>query len=44
MAWPEAGASGGRSAYTADPEANRWEIAWASTAVFHDRGALTSFG
>jgi len=35
---------GGRSGYIADPEGNRWEIAWASTAVFDDRGALTSFG
>lgn len=35
---------GGRSAYFADPEGNRWEIAWASSAVFDDRGALTSFG
>lgn len=35
---------GGRSAYIADPEGNRWEIAWASSAVFDDRGALTAFG
>jgi catechol 2,3-dioxygenase-like lactoylglutathione lyase family enzyme len=35
---------GGRSAYIADPEGNRWEIAWASGAVFDDRGALVSFG
>ena len=35
---------GGRSAYIADPEGNRWEIAWAPGAVFDDRGALTSFG
>jgi catechol 2,3-dioxygenase-like lactoylglutathione lyase family enzyme len=35
---------GGRSAYVADPEGNRWEIAWAPSAVFDDRGALTSFG
>ncbi len=35
---------GGRSAYIADPEGNRWEIAWASSAVFDDRGALVSFG
>ena len=34
---------GGRSAYFADPEDNRWEIAWASSAVFDERGALTSF-
>jgi uncharacterized protein len=35
---------GGRSAYVADPEGNRWEIAWARTAVFDERGALISFG
>ncbi|HEX3782400.1 MAG TPA: VOC family protein [Pseudonocardiaceae bacterium] len=35
---------GGRSAYIADPEGNRWEIAWASSAVFDDRGAVVSFG
>lgn len=35
---------GGRSAYVADPEGNRWEIAWASSAVFDGRGALASFG
>lgn len=35
---------GGRSAYIADPEGNRWEIAWASSAKFDDRGALTAFG
>ncbi|TNH21512.1 glyoxalase [Micromonospora orduensis] len=35
---------GGRSAYIADPEGNRWEIAWAGTAVFDERGSLVSFG
>ena len=35
---------GGRSGYIADPEGNRWEIAWAGTAVFDERGALVSFG
>ncbi|KAB1947203.1 glyoxalase [Micromonospora sp. ALFpr18c] len=35
---------GGRSAYIADPEGNRWEIAWAGTAVFDESGALVSFG
>ncbi|MFE1400197.1 VOC family protein [Nocardiopsis dassonvillei] len=34
---------GGRSAYVADPEGNRWEIAWASAARFDGRGALTGF-
>ena len=35
---------GGRSGYVADPEGNRWEIAWAGGAVFDERGALLSFG
>ncbi|GAA1813608.1 VOC family protein [Luedemannella flava] len=35
---------GGRSAYVADPEGNRWELAWARTAVFDERGSLVSFG
>jgi catechol 2,3-dioxygenase-like lactoylglutathione lyase family enzyme len=35
---------GGRSGYIADPEGNRWEIAWAPTARFDARGALIAFG
>jgi hypothetical protein len=35
---------GGRSAYIADPEGHRWEIAWANGTVFDERGALVSFG
>ncbi|MEV1317323.1 VOC family protein [Micromonospora arborensis] len=35
---------GGRSGYFADPEGNRWEIAWAGTARFDERGALLAFG
>jgi uncharacterized protein len=35
---------GGRSAYFADPEGNRWEIAWAPGAGFDERGAIISFG
>lgn len=35
---------GGRSAYIADPEGNRWELAWAPNAVFDARGAVTSLG
>ncbi|MEU7751595.1 VOC family protein [Micromonospora sp. NPDC049171] len=35
---------GGRSGYIADPEGNRWEIAWAGSARFDERGALLSFG
>lgn len=35
---------GGRSAYIADPEGHRWEIAWAAGVVFDERGAMVSFG
>lgn len=35
---------GGRSAYFADPEGHRWEIAWAPGAVFDANGALVAFG
>ncbi|MEU9100039.1 VOC family protein [Streptomyces sp. NPDC048361] len=35
---------GGRSAYIADPEGNRWEIAWAPGAQFDARGALIALG
>ena len=35
---------GGRSGYVADPEGNRWEIAWAPTMRFDERGAVVSFG
>jgi uncharacterized protein len=35
---------GGRSGYVADPEGNRWEIAWARSAVFDERGGIVSFG
>jgi catechol 2,3-dioxygenase-like lactoylglutathione lyase family enzyme len=35
---------GGRSGYVADPEGNRWEIAWAPGITFDERGAVTSFG
>ena len=30
--------------YFADPEGNRWEVAWAGSAVFDERGAQLSFG
>lgn len=53
-AWVAAGATsiappvdrdwGGRSGYVADPEGNRWEIAWAPGTAFDARGALTKFG
>jgi catechol 2,3-dioxygenase-like lactoylglutathione lyase family enzyme len=35
---------GGRSAYVADPEGTRWEIAWAPMVVLDQRGALLGFG
>jgi uncharacterized protein len=35
---------GGRSGYFADPEGHRWEIGWASSVHFDDRGAPMSFG
>ncbi len=31
---------GGRSGYVADPEGNRWEVAWAPGLRFDDRGAV----
>jgi len=34
---------GGRSGYFADPEGNRWEVAWAPNAVFDDRGVIIGF-
>jgi catechol 2,3-dioxygenase-like lactoylglutathione lyase family enzyme len=35
---------GGRSAFIADPEGNRWEITWGPRATFDARGALLSWG
>jgi uncharacterized protein len=34
---------GGRSAFIADPEGNRWEITWSPRATFDERGALLSW-
>jgi uncharacterized glyoxalase superfamily protein PhnB len=34
---------GGRSGYIADPEGNRWEIAWAPGLGFDERGAVTGW-
>ena len=31
---------GGRSAFIADPESNRWEITWSPRASYDARGAL----
>lgn len=44
IAAPTAREWGGRSAYIADPEGNRWEIAWAPSARFDDRGSVVGFG
>ena len=35
---------GGRSAFIADPEGNRWEITWGPRATFDARGSLLSWG
>ncbi len=35
---------GGRSAFVADPEGNRWEITWGPGATFDERGALLTWG
>ena len=35
---------GGRSAFIADPEGNRWEITWGPGATFDERGALLTWG
>jgi catechol 2,3-dioxygenase-like lactoylglutathione lyase family enzyme len=35
---------GGRSAFIADPEGNRWEITWGPDATFDKRGALLTWG
>jgi catechol 2,3-dioxygenase-like lactoylglutathione lyase family enzyme len=34
---------GGRSGYFADPEGNRWEVAWAPGMTFDERGAVSQF-
>jgi predicted lactoylglutathione lyase len=53
-AWVAAGATplaapvdreyGPRAGYVADPEGNRWEIAFADGVEFDERGAVTKFG
>ncbi|MEO7429777.1 MAG: VOC family protein [Acidimicrobiales bacterium] len=35
---------GGRTGYVADPEGNRWEIAWNPDITFDERGAILGFG
>jgi catechol 2,3-dioxygenase-like lactoylglutathione lyase family enzyme len=44
VAEPQDRSWGGRSGYIADPEGNRWEIAWALGLVFDERGAVLRFG
>ncbi len=44
IAEPEDRFWGGRSGYIADPEGNRWEIAWAPGLAFDERGAVLRFG
>ena len=34
---------GPRSAYVADPEGNRWELAWANGLEWNEQGAITKF-
>ncbi|MEV0720986.1 VOC family protein [Asanoa sp. NPDC050611] len=35
---------GGRSAFIADPEGNRWEITWGPETTFDERGGLLTWG
>ncbi|GAA1196203.1 VOC family protein [Prauserella alba] len=44
VAEPQERAWGGRSAYFADPEDNRWEIAYNETVVFGESGEVVGFG
>lgn len=44
VAEPQERPWGGRSAYFADPEGNRWEIAYAAGAEFGARGEVVRFG
>ncbi|HXN60117.1 MAG TPA: VOC family protein [Acidimicrobiales bacterium] len=41
---PTQRAWGGRSGYWADPEGNRWEVAWAPGLVLGARGEVVAFG
>ncbi|OLT38754.1 hypothetical protein BJF85_08780 [Saccharomonospora sp. CUA-673] len=43
VAEPQPRAWGGRSAYFADPEDNRWEIAYNARVTFGDRGEVVGF-
>ncbi|GAA4861273.1 VOC family protein [Saccharopolyspora cebuensis] len=44
VAEPQERPWGGRSAYFADPEGNRWEIAYAAVAELGPRGEVVGFG
>lgn len=44
LAEPQDRSWGGRSAYVADPEGNRWEFAWAPGLVLGERGEVLKFG
>ena len=43
VAEPQQREWGGRSGYVADPEGNRWEIAWTPNQQFDARGAVITF-
>jgi predicted lactoylglutathione lyase len=43
VAEPQQREWGGRSGYVADPEGNRWEIAWTPNQEFDQRGAVVTF-
>ena len=44
VAAPQDRSWGGRSGYVADPEGNRWEIAWTPSMVFGPAGEVRTFG
>jgi catechol 2,3-dioxygenase-like lactoylglutathione lyase family enzyme len=44
LAQPQERSWGGRSAYVADLEGNRWEIAWAPGLRLGERGEVLEFG
>lgn len=44
VAEPQERRWGGRSAYFADLEGNRWEIAYNKTVVFGERGEIVAYG
>lgn len=44
VAEPQERKWGGRSAYFADPEGNRWEIAYNERVAFGERGEIVAYG